>query len=98
MFILIASLAVAYLICAALAYGLTLAYWQQHYYDVRSRHDWLFACLIALIGPLGIGIALLLGEGGHHGLQWRATDATWRIEQAADRPPHPRKHGNSTPL
>ncbi len=96
MLIIIAGI-LAYIACAVLTYGLTLAYFQEHHYSVRSKRDGSIARIMALF-PTGLIIALVQGEWGYHGFQWRATEAGRYIRDdshPANTARWPRPHNSS---
>lgn len=67
-----------YGVCSVLGYGITLAYFQQKYYDIRTKSDFGNAFFIGVLGPLGLVVALLLCEGLRYGLQFIPQDSGWR--------------------
>lgn len=61
-------------VCGALAYGLTLAYFQMKYPAIAYpwRHaDTLVALLVAVFGPFGLIVTLLSSEGCRYGLRYK---------------------------
>ncbi|KKN39263.1 hypothetical protein LCGC14_0745460 [marine sediment metagenome] len=75
----------SYMGCGILAYGLTLGYFQRHYWDVRRRDIERFARWLALTGPAGLLPVLAMCEFGHHGLLWAADDSEWAKSKTVDR-------------
>lgn len=65
-------IAALYLACALFAFGTTFAYFQSQYHasaPIFRREDYGIATFIALLGPIGAGIALLGSGFMKHG--WR---------------------------
>ena len=65
-------LAIGWAVCGFLAYGRTLAYFQRNWPDIADKGraaDIYKACLMAVIGPIGLVIAMLLSDS--HGFMWR---------------------------
>ncbi len=75
----------AYIGCGVLGYGLTLGYFQRHFFNVRRRAVRGTAISVAMAGPAGILIALVSGEWGHHGLLWKAEDSDWIKDESLNR-------------
>jgi hypothetical protein len=99
--LIIIGAATLYIACGVLAYGLTVAYFQQHYYSVRRASDSRSALLLAVTGPALLLVALVMGEFGYHGFQWRATDSAWVRDRSIPYESylaegHARKHRDST--
>lgn len=67
---------VLWAVCGVLAYGLTTAYFQQHFYEIRQPHR-LLAGYLSLLGPIGLAISYFMGELGYHGLQWHCGTSDW---------------------
>lgn len=59
--------------CGVLAYGLNLAYFQGKYPNVRESEDRKFALTVALFGPIGLFVCLVMG-GTKYGLQFQIKD------------------------
>lgn len=62
--------AAAYLLCSLLAFGLTLGYFQRHYYSVRGDDSGV-ALFMAALGPIGVAITYSMSERGYYGLLFR---------------------------
>lgn len=60
--------------CGVLGYGLTFAFFQGKFSttaDSRRGEDRSFAFFIALLGPMGLGVAYFCGHFGRFGLRYR---------------------------
>jgi hypothetical protein len=71
--LLIASIAVVWVVCGVFAFGLTLAYFQKQFPALAEQdwqHDRRVARILALWGPLGVLIAVACGDI-KHGLMFR---------------------------
>ena len=60
-----------------LAYGLTLGWFQRHYWSVRDRGDYFVAGIMFLAGTIGLLFAFLSSERGYHGFKWTASTSDW---------------------
>ncbi len=67
---------VVWIACGVLAYGLTFGHFQRRWpgiaKEMRSNHRAL-ALLLAIVGPLGVFIALTNGSA-KHGLKFRSSE------------------------
>jgi hypothetical protein len=76
----VASL-VAWITCGTIAYGLTFAYFQRKYLVIAEAsvsEDRAFACLMAVLGPVGLLIALRCNERCGYGFTFRAQRSVTR--------------------
>ncbi len=82
--LIVTAVVLGYLVCSVLGFGLTVGYFQQEFYKVRSKNVYSLAWLIAFMGPIGLTIAFLAGSFGKHGLQFRATTSDYMRKQGCD--------------
>ena len=73
-----------WLLCGTLAYGLTIGYFQRHYYSVRSKDIYGLAIFTFAIGPIGLLLALPHSEWGYHGLKWTAQNSESTLRRRAE--------------
>lgn len=66
--------AAAWLLCAALSYGITFAYFQREYAPIARERYWhnvAFAVGFSIAGPFSLLVAAPLSGWVKHGMQWR---------------------------
>jgi len=72
--IILLAVALVWVICGVLAYGITLAHLQRSFPDQASanyREDCVLALLVALLGPWGCAAAIFTTGFGARGLMFR---------------------------
>lgn len=64
----------AYIVCAVLTYGITLAYFQYEFKLLaveQYKNDVSFALIMSLFGPIGLTGAFLFSDFAKHGLKFK---------------------------
>lgn len=77
--------------CGVVAYGLTFAYFQKEFALISKEKvgaDVLLAAATAILGPFGVVICFLVGEGCEHGLLFRPLSDEQRRELLKAEYPH----------
>lgn len=67
-------LIVGYILSGILGYGLTLAYFQGEFPQLRGKGEVWLSIVTGLVGPIGLIVALLHSEGIKHGIQFLPKD------------------------
>ena len=78
----IAGVVAFWVACGVIAYGGTIAYFQNQYWDVRDgRRDRGLALFMFLCGPMGLLIVALSAGRFRYGLQWRGSDSEYATQE-----------------
>jgi NhaP-type Na+/H+ or K+/H+ antiporter len=66
------ALSFLYTVCGSFAYGLSFAYFQREWPEIAEKwedRDRRMARMVAILGPFGLALALVMG-GTRHGLKF----------------------------